>query len=112
VLIYNRKARRTEIHAAGTVTIYDTSGTLHTEVPFDHKEIRTISAYYNAMKSALNGRPGGLARFAGITVTDVYGHSYSLLTDPDAFRFVAGTIEPDDYFKSGDFIVSAAAEAA
>jgi len=112
VLIYNRRERRTEIHAAGRATFYDANGVLHTDVPFDHREIRTMSAYLNAMRSALGGRPAALASFAGVTVTDIFGNSYSLMTDADAFRFVAGTIEPDDFFKSGDFIVSAPAEAA
>lgn len=112
VLIYDRRTRRTQVHAAGSVSFFDALGVAHNDVPFDHREIKTMSAYNNAMRSALNGRRSGsaaLASFAGVTVTDIFGNTYSLLTDVDAYRSVAGNIEPDDFFKSGDIIVSAPA---
>jgi hypothetical protein len=108
-LAYNRHTRRWEVWAAGTVSFFDGSGTLHRDVPFDHVEIYTMSAYGHALKAAKAGRPAALRSFQGLTVRDLYGKEYTLLTNLDAY-FMLETqydFDPMDYFKSGEELITA-----
>jgi hypothetical protein len=106
-LSYNRQTRRWEVWRAGRVSFFDVRGQLHREVPFDHAEISTLSAYGHALKAAKAGRPAALSTFAGVTVRDLYGNEYQLLTNLDAYLALEARTDydPMDYFKSGEELV-------
>jgi hypothetical protein len=108
-LAYNRHTRKWEVWAAGTVSFFDATGTLHRNVPFDHIEIATLSAYGHALKAAKAGRPAALQSFKGLTVRDVLGHEYTLLTNLDAYLMLEARygVDPMDYFKSGEELITA-----
>lgn len=108
MLTYNRGTKRGEVHAAGRVPFFDAAGNLHEAVPFDHLEIRTMSAYGQAVKSAKEGRPAALQSFKDVRVRDVFGNEYSLLTDVNAYlrlEQIHDDIDPLDFFQSGDVLV-------
>ncbi len=108
---YNRQTRRGELHAAGSTSFFDAEGALHRDVFFDRDTLGFMSAYGGALKAAKAGRGAGLATFAGLTVRDVYGNEYTLLTDINAYQVqqrVYGIGDPMDYFKSGDEVVTPA----
>lgn len=108
VLRYNRSTRSGEVHAAGHVSFFDARGTPHEHIYFDQREIRTLSAYAQAVKSAKNGRPAALHSFADVRVRDVFGNDYSLLTNINAYlraERIHGDIDPLDFFQSGEELV-------
>src|SRR5262249_28151028 len=108
ILRYNRRTRRGEVHAAGRVSFFDASGALHEDVLFDHQEIQTMSAYGQAVKAAKNGRPAALHSFAGVRVQDIFGATYTLLTDENAYlrlEQIHSDMDPLDFFQSGDELV-------
>src|SRR5712691_278261 len=105
ILRYNRRTRRGEVHAAGRVSFFDANGQLQDGVPFDHSELRTMSAYAQAAKAAKQGRPAALQSFATVRVRDVFGTQYTLLTNINAYlrlEQVHADMEPLDFFQSGD----------
>jgi hypothetical protein len=115
-LRYNRRQRRGEVWRAGVVTFADAFGQVHHNVPFDHREIKTMSAYAGALKMAQHPNPGVRARgalalstFAGTTVYDVAGNAYTLLTDTDAYLALKERLgdDPMDYFVSGEERIAA-----
>jgi hypothetical protein len=109
ILRYNRSTRRGEIHAAGRVSFFDDAGALHHDIPFDRRDIRTMSAYGAALKAAKEGRLVALQSFKGVRVHDVFGNDYSLLTDINAYlrlEQIYGDIDPLDFFQSGDQLVA------
>jgi hypothetical protein len=112
-LAYNRHTRQWEVWAAGTVSFFDATGRLQRDVPFDHVEIATLSAYGHALKAAKVGRPAALQSFKGLTVRDVYGHEYTLLTNLDAYLMLEARfgVDPMDYFKSGEELITASGPA-
>jgi hypothetical protein len=92
------------------VNFFDAAGVLHEGVPFDHKEIRTMSVYAQAVKEAKAGRPAALASFADVRVRDVFGNEYRLLTNINAYlrlEQIQGDMDPLDFFQSGDELVVA-----
>ncbi|MGO8949296.1 MAG: hypothetical protein ACLQUY_16925 [Ktedonobacterales bacterium] len=108
VLGYNRRTRRGEVHTAGRVPFFDAAGNLHEAVPFDQREIRTMSAYGAAVKAAKEGHPRTLQSFADVRVRDVFGNEYTLLTDINAYlrlEQMNDDIDPLDFFQSGDELV-------
>ncbi len=117
ILRYNRRTQRGEVHEAGHTSFFDGSGVLHRGIPFDQREIRTLSAYGQAVKAAKAGRPAGLQTFADVRVRDVFGREYTLLTNLNAYlraEQIHGDLDPLDFFQSGDALVlppSAAAAA-
>jgi hypothetical protein len=109
LLHYNRRTKRGEVHAAGRVSFFDANGALHKAIPFDHKEIRTLSAYGQAVKAAKRGRTAALASFADMRVKDVLGTQYRLLTNINAYlrlEQIYGDMDPLDFFQSGDVVVA------
>lgn len=115
ILRYNRSSRRGEVHAAGRVSFFDAAGNLHTSIPFDQLEIRTLSAYGHAVQGAKKGHPAALQSFAGVRVRDIFGHEYRLLTDINAYlrlEQIHGDMEPLDFFQSGDVLVASPLPAA
>lgn len=110
ILRYNQQSRRGEVHAAGRESFFNAAGTLHHSIPFDQREIRTMSAYGNAVQDAKKGRVAGLQSFADVRVHDVFGNEYSLLTDINAYlrlEQIHDDIDPLDFFQSGDVLVLA-----
>jgi hypothetical protein len=110
LLTYNRRTRRGEVWAGGRVSFFDAGSTLQTSY-FDQREIRTLSAYGQALQAAKQGRQAGLRSFAGVTVRDVYGTEYQLLTDLDAYFALEAQQgeDPMDFFVSGQTLVTSAA---
>lgn len=108
-LAYNRHTRQWEVWAAGTVSFFDAKGTLHRDVPFDHVEIAPLSAYGHALKAAKAGRPAALASFRGLSVRDVTGREYTLLTNLDAYLMLEARygLDPMDFFQSGEELITA-----
>ena len=106
-LRYNRQTGRGELHAAGRVTFFDGNGDLHRNVPFAYQTLRTMSAYAHAVKTAKAGRVAGLQSFADVTVSDVLGNEYTLLTDINAIeqREQVYSIDATDFFTSEDFLI-------
>ena len=56
-----------------------------TMLRFDQREIKTMSAYGQAVKDAKRGRLAGLESFAEVRVKDIFGNEYQLLTDINAY---------------------------
>jgi hypothetical protein len=108
LLSYNRRTRRGEVWAAGHVSFFDADGHLHRDVPFDQREIHTLSAYAHAVKAAKYGKPTALQSFVGLRMRDVLGNEYTLLTNIDAYlaREAAYQLDAVEFFKSGETLVS------
>jgi hypothetical protein len=113
LLAYNRHTRRGEVWAAGSVSFFDAGGALRTSL-FDQRDIRTMSAYGQALQAAKRGRPAALRTFDGVTVRDVYGREYALLTNLDAYFALEAQQgeDPMDFFVSGQTLVTGAASPA
>jgi len=108
-IVYDRKERRNRLVAAGRVSFYDAGGISHDDVPFGPRDLRNMSAYMNAMRHALTtGDTTALSSFVGVTVYDVFGNPYNLLTNVDAYISLAGVVEIDDFFESGQIEVAPA----
>ncbi len=108
-IIYDRRSKKNQLVAAGRVSFYDASGVAHDDVLFGPRELRNMSAYMNAMRHALTtGNTAALSSFVGVTVYDVFGNPYSLLTNVDAYLSLAGVVEIDDFFESGQIEVAPA----
>jgi len=109
ILRYNRSIQRGEVHAAGLVGFFDDADALHRRVPFDQRNIRTMSAYGAAVKAAKAGRPVALKSFTDVRVQDVFGNQYGLLTNFNSYlrlEQIHGDIDPLDFFQSGDQLVA------
>ncbi len=106
-ITYDRKTKKSQLVAAGRVSFYDAGGIAHDDVLFGPRELRTMSAYMNAMRHALTtGNTAALSSFVGVTVYDVFGNPYNLLTNVDAYISLAGVVEIDDFFESGQIEVT------
>ena len=111
ILRYNQQSRRGEVHAAGRESFFDAAGTLHHSIPFDQREIRTMSAYGNAVQDAKKGRVRWARSHSRMSASMMSSAmSISLLTDINAYlrlEQIHDDIDPLDFFQSGDALALA-----
>ncbi len=75
-----------EVGAHARMHIFTRAGEYLPHVPLDARNSSIMGRYWNAVDKALAGDDGDLRRFARVTVYDVNGNTYQLLTDANAVR--------------------------
>lgn len=66
------------------------SGQIVQDVPLDARNASLMGTYWNAVDSAFEGKVGLLQTFQLVTIRDIHGQVYHLLTDVNAIRTVLG----------------------
>ncbi len=61
-------------------------GTVYRDVPLDREHAALAGRYWHAVDQALLGRVADLQSFRSITISDIHGRTYHLLTDVNAIR--------------------------
>lgn len=68
-----------------TRPVLTTDGTFYQAIPFNRRTTPKVSRYWNAAKRLVNdGDAQPLASLGPVTVSDIYGTQYDMMTDPDA----------------------------
>jgi transposase-like protein len=65
--------------------VMTTDGRLQQGIALDDKTASLMGRYWNEVQQAMRGKPSDLASF-NITITDVFGNRYQLMTDADALQ--------------------------